>query len=193
MFFLLLEPIPFLFLPYWYSYQSDEQWCVSSERPLDQMPKRIHCMFCPRVACFTFHCPSPPIPSSFQHCCSVLQHCTLPTACFLLWQSLEAMWMSHSANTPPADFLLYTGHCTPGRERAVQRCSISARSEPFQRLLRPHCRAWLSSAVQTSEMHASDDKVCSANSLNQIHCRASLRCLQMAPVFKWTTISNPRQ
>ena len=93
---------------------------------------------------------------------------------------------------------LLTFHCTlctahRGGSRAVQRCSISARSEPFQRLLRTQCRAWLSSAVQTSEMHASDDKVCSANSLNQIHCRASLRCLQMAPVFKWTTFSNPRQ
>ena len=155
------------------------------------MPKRIHCMFCPRVACFTFHCPSPPIRSSFQHCCTVLQHCTLASFYGKVLRQCE-LWMSHSANTPPADFLLYYS-VHQGGSRAVQRCSISARSEPFQRLLRTHCRAWLSSAVQTSEMHASDDKVGSANSLNQIHCRASLRCLQMAPVFKWTTFSNPRQ
>ena len=58
-----------------------------------------------------------PFRAVFQHCCSVLQHCTLPTACFLQ-QSLEAMWMSHSANTPPADFPLYTVHCTPGREQS---------------------------------------------------------------------------
>ena len=143
-----------------------------------------------RVSPFTArHRPFGAVSSTAARSCSTAR-CLL-TACFLR-RSLEAMWMSHSANTPPADFLLYYS-VHQGDSRAVQRCSISARSEPFQRLLRTHCRTWLSSAVQTSEMHASDDKVGSANSLNQIHCRASLRCLQMAPVFKWTTFSNPRQ
>ena len=79
------------------------------------MPKRIHCMFCPRVACFTFHCPSPPIPSSFQHCCLVLQHCTLRTAGFLLRQSLEAMWIVNVSQCKhPTCWLSTVLQCTPG-------------------------------------------------------------------------------
>ena len=75
------------------------------------MPKRIHCMFCPRVACFTFHCPSPPIRSSFQHCCAVLQHCTLRTAGFLLRQSLEAMWIVNVSQCKHPTCWLSTVHC----------------------------------------------------------------------------------
>ena len=111
MFFLFSELIPFLFLPYWYSNEWLTIWCVSAEPPTwsNARAHPLHVL----SPCGVFHL-SPPIPSSFQHCCSVLQHCTLPTASFLR-RSLEAMWMSHSANTPPADFLLCTLHCTPGK------------------------------------------------------------------------------
>ena len=134
-----------------------------------------------------------PFGAVFQHCYSVLQHCTVHIAHCMLpsaksWANVNVSQCKH-----PTCWLSTVYCALHTREGAEQRCSISARSEPFQRLLRTHCRAWLSSAVQTSEMHASDDKVGSANSLNQIHCRASLRCLQMAPVFEWTTFSNPRQ
>ena len=145
-----------------------------------------------RVSPFTArHRPFGAVSSTAARCCSTAR-CPLQASFYGKVLRQCELWMSHSANTPPADFLLYYS-VHQGGSRAVQRCSISARSEPFQRLLRTHCRAWLSSAVQTSEMHGSDDKVGSANSLNQIHCRASLRCLQMAPVLKWTTFSNLRQ
>ena len=143
-----------------------------------------------RVSPFTArHRPFRAVSSTAARCCSTAR-CPLQASYGEVLRQCECL----TVQTPH----LLTFHCTlctahQGGSRAVQRCSISARSEPFQRLLRTQCRAWLSSAVQTSEMHASDDKVCSANSLNQIHCRASLRCLQMAPVFKWTTFSNPRQ
>ena len=119
MFFLFSEAIPFLFLPYWYSYQSDEQWCVSSERPLDQMPKRIHCMFCPRVACFTFHCPSPPIPSSFPAlllgpAALHVAHCMLPTA--KSWGNVNVSQCKHPT------CWLSTVHCALHTREGAEQC-----------------------------------------------------------------------
>ena len=69
-----------------------------------------------RVSPFTArHRPFRAVSSTAARSCSTA--CCPLTACFLR-RSLEAMWMSHSANTPPADFPLYTVHCTPGREQS---------------------------------------------------------------------------
>ena len=72
--------------------------------------------------CGVFHLSLPVTAHSEQFSSTAALYCSTAscplTACFLLRQSLEALWMSHSANTPPADFVLYTVHCTPGMEQS---------------------------------------------------------------------------
>ena len=69
-----------------------------------------------RVSPFTArHRPFGAVSSTAARCCSTAR-CPLQASFYGKVLRQCELWMSHSANTPPADFLLCIVHCTPGKE-----------------------------------------------------------------------------
>ena len=108
----------------------------------------IHCMFCLSVACSTFHCPSPPIPSHFPalntsqcilHTADGALHPSCTTQCV---HTVVHVAAHHIPRYPILRSLHLKTHnvqlirsCSVART-AEQICGISARSKPFPRLRR---------------------------------------------------------
>ena len=68
-----------------------------------------------RVSPFTArHRPFGAVSSTAARCCSTAR-CALQASFYGKVLRQCELWMSHSANTPPADFLLCIVHCTPGK------------------------------------------------------------------------------
>ena len=77
----------------------------------------IRCMFCLSVACTTFHCPSPPIPSHFPamhtaHCILHIAYCILHPSAYFILGAFQAISRHCTLQVHTAHCILRAWYCT---------------------------------------------------------------------------------